>query len=111
MITSESNFLVNWRHTLATLALVAILAPGAALIAQNAPVAAGSQTAAGAVVKNVGAVKSITGKSLVLKTDAGPEITISVPDGARIVRLAAGQTDLKNLTMLCKTHNRAKGNR
>jgi len=87
---------VNWRHTLATLALVAVLAPGAALIAQNAPVAAGSQTAAGAVVKNVGAVKSITGKSLVLKTDAGPEITISVPDGARIVRLAAGQTDLKN---------------
>ena len=87
---------MNWRHTLATLALVAVLAPGAALIAKNAPVAAGSQTAAGAVVKNVGAVKSITGKSLVLKTDAGPEITISVPDNARIVRLAAGQTDLKS---------------
>ncbi len=31
-----------------------------------------------------------------LKTDAGPEVTISVPDGARIVRLAAGQTDLKS---------------
>lgn len=87
---------MNWQHTLATLALVAVLTPCAALIAQNAPVAAGSQTAAGAVVKNVGAVKSISGKSLVLKTDAGPEITVSVTDGARIVRLAAGQTDLKN---------------
>ena len=31
-----------------------------------------------------------------LKTDAGPEITISVADSARIVRLAAGQTDLKS---------------
>ncbi len=31
-----------------------------------------------------------------LKTDSGPEISISVPDGARIVRLAAGQTDLKS---------------
>ena len=48
------------------------------------------------MVKSVGAVKSINGKSLVLKADAGPEITISVQDGARIVRLAAGQTDLKS---------------
>ena len=31
-----------------------------------------------------------------LKTDAGPEITVSVADSARIVRLAAGRTDLKS---------------
>jgi len=41
-------------------------------------------------------LKSISGSTLVLKTDAGPEITFSVPDGTRIVRLAPGQTDLKN---------------
>jgi hypothetical protein len=71
------------------------LALGAALSAQDRPAGEASQTASGAAVKNVGVVKSISGKNLALKTDAGPEITISVPDGARIVRLAAGQTDLK----------------
>ena len=96
MIANEGKFAVNWQYSLAVLALVATLASGAALAAQDRPADAGSQTAAGAVVKNVGAVKSISGKSLVLKTDAGPEITISVLDGTRIVRLAAGQTDLKN---------------
>jgi co-chaperonin GroES (HSP10) len=71
------------------------LALGSDLYAQDRAPDNGSQTAR-AVVKNVGAVKSISGKSLVLKSDAGPEITISVPDGTRIVRLAAGQTDLKS---------------
>ncbi len=69
---------------------------GATLKAQDRPSAEGSQAAEGTVVRNVGAVKSISGKSLVLKTDAGPEITISVLDGTRIVRMAAGQSDLKN---------------
>jgi len=32
----------------------------------------------------------------VLKTDAGPEVSVSVPDSARIVRIAAGQTDIKS---------------
>src|ERR1051326_232769 len=69
---------------------------GAPLKAQKSPAGTDSQVTAGAAVKNVGAVKSISGKSLVLKTDAGAEVTISVPDGARIVRLAAGQADLKS---------------
>lgn len=51
---------------------------------------------AAAAARNVGALKSISGNTLVLKTDAGPEITVSVPDGTRIVRLTPGQTDLKN---------------
>jgi len=69
---------------------------GATLKAQDRPSAEGSQTAEGTVVRNVGAVKSISGNSLILKTDAGPDITISVPDGTRIVRMAAGQTDIKS---------------
>jgi co-chaperonin GroES (HSP10) len=64
--------------------------------AQDHAAGTDSQSTAGAAVKNVGAVKSISGKNLVLKTDSGPEITISVPDSTRIVRLAAGQTDLKS---------------
>jgi hypothetical protein len=87
---------VNFRHLLAVLVAAASLVFCAALSAQDSPASANAQSTAGAVVKNVGAVKSINGKSLVLKTDAGSEITISIVDGTRIVRLAAGQTDLKN---------------
>ena len=52
--------------------------------------------APGGVAKNVGVVKSISGNTLVLKSDAGPEVTITVADGARLLRLAPGQTDLKS---------------
>jgi co-chaperonin GroES (HSP10) len=72
------------------------MAVGVALTAQEHPSGEVSQTAPGSAVKSVGIVKSIHEKNLVLKTDSGPEISISVPDGARIVRLTAGQTDLKS---------------
>ena len=88
--------MVYGRLSLASLAVAVGLIFGATLKSQDRPSAEGSQTAEGTVVRNVGAVKSISGKSLVLKTDAGPEITISVLDGTRIVRMAAGQSDLKN---------------
>ena len=89
MVTNEGKFAVNWRHSLAVVATVVGMCFCSSLKAQD-------QSTAGAAVKNVGAVKSINGKNLVLKTDGGPEVTISVPDGTRIVRLAAGQTDLKS---------------
>jgi len=57
-----------------------------------------AQGSAAAAPKPVGVVKSIDGKTVVLKTDAGPEMTISVADGAQLVRLAPGQTDLKSAT-------------
>jgi co-chaperonin GroES (HSP10) len=40
-------------------------------------------------------VTAIAGNSLTLKTDAGQEVVVSVPDGARILQLAPGSTDLK----------------
>jgi hypothetical protein len=83
-------------YQLAVLATVVSLALGGALTAQEHPSGEAAQAGAGSAVKNVGVVKSIHEKNLVLKTDSGPEISISVPDGARIVRLAAGQTDLKS---------------
>jgi hypothetical protein len=60
----------------------------------------GPQGNAGVVVRSLGVVKSINGKILVLKTDTGPEVTINVLDGTRIMRLAPGQTDLKNATSM-----------
>jgi hypothetical protein len=95
LVTSKGKFAVNWASVLAITAIAGGLTLPVHLDAQNSPAEA-SQTQAGAVIKNVGAVKSINGKSLIIRTDAGPELTVSVLDGTRIVRLAAGQTDLKS---------------
>ena len=95
MVTRAGKFAVKWICLLAVVTM-ASLAFGSMVSAQDRPAGEASQGAAGAAVKNVGVVKSINGKNLVLKTDAGPEVTISVPDSARLVRLAAGQTDLKS---------------
>jgi hypothetical protein len=80
--------------SLAICALGAAFALATPLLAQES--AGAPQSNAGAVAKNVGVVKSISGNTLVLKSDAGPEITITVADGARLLRLAPGQTDLKS---------------
>ena len=69
------------------------------LPAQNAAQPADSQpSATAAVSRSVGTVKSIGDKSLVVKTDAGAEVTVTVQEGTRILRLAPGQTDLKSAT-------------
>ncbi len=60
-----------------------------ALVAQ-APAAAPT-----AAARQLGTVTAIAGNSLTLKTDAGQEVVVSVPEGARILQLAPGSTDLK----------------
>jgi co-chaperonin GroES (HSP10) len=45
--------------------------------------------------RQLGTVTAIAGNSLTLKTDAGQQVVVSVPDGARILQLAPGSTDLK----------------
>jgi co-chaperonin GroES (HSP10) len=78
------------------------LAMALPLWAMAIPVRAQNPTPAdaqpGAVSRSVGTVKSINDKTLVLKTDAGSEITVTCPEGTRILRLAPGQTDLKSAT-------------
>jgi hypothetical protein len=51
-----------------------------------------------AMARKVGTVKSIVGKTLVLKPDSGPDVNVTLLDGVRILRLAPGQTDLKSAT-------------
>ena len=96
MVVKAGSFIVKQISLLAVVATVVSLAWGIALPAQDRPSGEAPQATAGGAVKNVGVVKFIHEKNLVLKTDSGPEISISVPDSARIVRLAAGQTDLKS---------------
>src|ERR1700675_193577 len=44
----------------------------------------------------VGTIKTINGRTIVLTTDAKADVTIQVQDDARLVRIAPGQTDLKD---------------
>jgi Cu/Ag efflux protein CusF len=53
------------------------------------------QAAAPAAVAKLGTVKSVSADTVLLTTDAGQAVTVSVPSGARIVQLAVGSTDLK----------------
>ena len=48
----------------------------------------------------VGAVKSVRGNTLTLTPDTGPDVNVNVQDSVRIVRVAPGQTDLKNATAI-----------
>jgi hypothetical protein len=92
---------MRYALSLAICALGAALALAAPLLAQDA--AGAPQSNAGAVAKNVGVVKSISGNTLVLKSDAGPEVAITVADGARLLRMAPGQTDLKSAATIILT--------
>jgi hypothetical protein len=47
-----------------------------------------------------GTIKSISGNTITLSTDAGSEVTVVVQDGAKVVRIAPGQTDLKDAAPL-----------
>ncbi|HEY1940469.1 MAG TPA: hypothetical protein VGJ33_21255 [Candidatus Angelobacter sp.] len=88
---------MNCALTFIVSAMAVSLALASGLNAQEGP-AQGTQ--AGAAAKSIGVVKSIREATLVLKTDAGTEITITVQDGVRILRLAPGQTDLKSAASL-----------
>lgn len=99
MVTSNRTFANRHTLSLATCALGVALTLATPLLAQESAGAPQSNTGAvapGTLAKTVGVVKSISGNTLVLKSDTGPEITITVPDGARLLRMAPGQTDLKS---------------
>ncbi len=60
--------------------------------------AAAQAPAAAAIAPKLGTVKAITGNVITVATDAGPTITITVLDGAKIQQLAVGSTDIKTAT-------------
>lgn|SRR6266481_1914775 len=84
--------------------LTIFICGGSLLIASATPAQArpqppqAAQSTPVAAAKNVGTLKSMTGNTLVLKSDSGPDVTITVQEGTRIMRLAPGQTDLKSAT-------------
>jgi hypothetical protein len=57
-----------------------------------------SPTPPPAAARSVGTVKSIADKTVTLATDAGEEIKIVMQDATKLVRVAPGQTDIKQAT-------------
>ncbi len=51
-----------------------------------------------AAARPVGTIKSISGNTIVLTTDAGTDVTVQVQDATKLVRIAPGQKDLKDAT-------------
>jgi hypothetical protein len=70
-------------------------APGFAA-ARNGP--QNQQPAASAVVRRIGAIKSINGTSITLTPDSGADVTVTVQGATHIVRVAPGEKNLKNAT-------------
>jgi hypothetical protein len=79
----------------AALSLVALVFIGRPLTyAQQTAPAASPGTAS----RRIGAIKTITGNTITLTPDSGPDSTVTVQPETRIVRIAPGEKDLKNAT-------------
>jgi hypothetical protein len=71
---------------------------GCAALSPAAQVQAGQQppTQTPAAARPVGTIRSISGNTITLTTDAGSDVTILVPDATKLFRIAPGQKDLKD---------------
>jgi hypothetical protein len=76
--------------------VLALLGKAVLLRAQESQ-ASNPQTAS---TRSLGTVKSLSGKSIILTTDAGSEISVILQDGARLLRVEPGEKDLKNAVPL-----------
>jgi len=76
------------------------LSAGTAAWARAGQAQSGQQPSAQAspATRPVGTIKSISGNTIILTTDAGNDVTVQVQDAAKLVRIAPGQKDLKDAT-------------
>jgi len=80
----------------------ALATPGPwAVAASREPAApAASAQAGGGVARQSGTVKAISGNTITLAPDSGPEFSIVVQDSAKLLRVAPGQKDLKDAKVI-----------
>ena len=67
---------------------------GARLVSVQPAQAQAAQTPAAA--KSVGTIKSISGNTIILTPDSGSDVTVQVQASTKLVRIAPGQTSLKD---------------
>ena len=80
----------------AVLSLILVLAAYSDFVPECMAFPAQQGATPSAVTKKIGAIKAISGNSLTLTPDTGPETTLTVESTTRIVRVAPGEKDLKN---------------
>jgi len=84
------NSRVHWSRLIVALMATVLIAVDGTTQAAQSP--------ASAQAKALGEIKSIGAGVLVLATDDGKNMNVSLPDGVRVVRIAPGATDLQNAT-------------
>src|SRR5271166_1447764 len=90
---------VSRRKTAAPLAVVMVAMSVLALAGRAAAqTPATQQVAPSAKTKTVGTIKAISADTVTLTTDSGSEVTVAIQTSTRILRMAPGQTDLKQAT-------------
>jgi hypothetical protein len=102
--TSNCN-LMNLKKKFFTVFVFAgcIAVSGAWLVLANSAVAEQEATSAQghvAITRALGTVQSVSGNTLILKTDAGAELNVSVEANTRLLRVEPGQKDLKSAVPL-----------
>jgi hypothetical protein len=90
---------IHAHKSLQRLFLQAFTTLGIAAIATGVLPLSAQDSQAGAA-KAVGTVKSVSGKSIVMTPEGAGDIAIVVQDGARLLRIEPGQTDLKTAAPL-----------
>ena len=83
----RGNTRVSWKQLLVVMVVALVMAADGF-----------AQTPPNALAKAVGEIKSVSNQTLTLATDDGKGISVSLPEGVRVVRIAPGATDLKNAT-------------
>ena len=88
------------RSQILFIAAVSLSLSGGSAVIQAGQPQSGQQPSAQAssAARPVGTIKSISGNTIILTTDAGSDVTVQVQDSAKLVRIAPGQKDLKDAT-------------
>jgi len=81
----------------APMAMLVVFGAAAAFLSVRAQTPGTGQAAA---AKSVGTVKAISGKNITLAAEGGGDVAVVVQDGARLLRIEPGQTDLKSAAPL-----------
>jgi len=93
-VSAPKLFLCNGNGRTALLMLAVVLVATCLVL----PTSVMAQAATSTQAKALGEVKSIANGTLVLATDEGKSLNVSLPDGVRVVQIPPGATDLKNAT-------------
>ena len=96
----ESWIKPELKPVLLVIAASVSLHAGSAVVSRAANAQAGQQPAAQtpAAARPVGTIKSISGNTITLTTDAGTDVTVQIQDATKLVRITPGQKDLKDAT-------------